>query len=221
MFTNGSGLLISGSRGLNDYKLFSEKLDYLLSNVQQWDIHLIVGDDRGVDVMAQRYAEENGLEIHKFYALWDEHGKSAGFVRNKSMFKFLLDNFQHLGVFAMWDGQSKGTAHAIRLANFYGMPLRICNPCKKVAVEEPQKPEEPVFVPAPKWFQDDPNLSNYDKFLVKSYFSNLQQDVNTEIKRYATKEEREAKRKRKQLLRRAAFFADMYGVWATPSWYEG
>ena len=223
MFTNSFGLLVSGSRGISDYQSFADKLDHLLSEVEQWDIHIITGDAKGVDEMARRYAEERGYELHTFYAWWNEHGKTAGFNRNLSMFKFLIENFQHPGCFAMWDGQSHGTKHAINLAKYWKVPLRIST--FKVLPKQKAKAPEKEFVSAPKWFQDDPDLSNYDKFLIRAEAENVpsNRDPRDEARDrtvYIEESDYLKRKKRKALLRRAAHLADLYDVWATPSWYE-
>ena len=221
MFTDSFGLLVCGSRGICNYEMFSSKLDHLLSEVPQWRIHIITGDARGVDEMARRYAEERGFELHTFYAMWNLYGKSAGFRRNASMFKFLMDNFQNPGCFAMWDGQSKGTKDSIRLARLMQIPLRIFIPQTKVNPNPPM-PSREEFVKAPKWFQDDPDISSYDKFLLKHEAENIpkNRDPRDEARDrtvFVECSEYTKRKKRKQLLLRAAHLADVYGVWADPN----
>lgn len=219
MFTNSYGLLVVGSRGISDYQMFSQKLDFLLQNIEQWDIHIITGDNKGVDEMARRYANEHGFEIHTFYARWDEYGKSAGYKRNAVMFKYLIDNFQNLGCCAFWDGQSKGTQHSINLAKFYQIPLRIVKPNVKHPVELPEM--KPEFVQTNKWFQDEPNLSKDDKDLIKRTAEpKMVNDKYLETdadKAYAYAERIE----RRKLLKRARKLAEKYGIWYEPeSIYE-
>lgn len=208
MFSDSFGLLVCGSRGIIDYEMFASKVDHLLSEVYQWRIHIITGDAKGVDEMARRYAEERGYELHTFYAMWNEYGRSAGMKRNVSMFKFLMENFQHPGCFAMWDGQSRGTEHSINLAKYWKIPLRISKPFPK---KEPVQPvlQKEEFVKAPKWFQDEPNLSNEDKELIRREAERKQTE-------YVEETDREKRRKRQRLLQRAAMLAEKYGVWADP-----
>ncbi len=206
MFSDSFGLLVCGSRGISDYQLFASKADHLLSEVPQWRIHIITGDARGVDEMARRYAEERGFELHTFYAMWNEHGKSAGYRRNVSMFKFLMENFQNPGCFAMWDGQSKGTDHSIGLARYWKIPLRIIRTSSR-ANPNPTIPAKEEFVKAPKWFQDDPDVSSYDRFLIR-------QEAEKKQVEYIEENDYTKRRNRKRLLKRAAMLAEKYGVWA-------
>ena len=226
MFSSNSfGLLVSGGRGFKDYRTFVSKIDNLLSNVPQWDIHIITGDSEGVDQMARQYAAEFGYELHTFYSMYHEHEGNAVSERNISMFKYLVQNFQHLGVFIMCDGEFHSEEQQINLARYWKLPTRIH---RNHALEFGGIKDlpEPEFVSAPKWFQDEPNLSNYDKFLIKHQAEKhrcdeaitLHSDHNPD--EYIDETPRQKRIRRKKLLSRAAFFADMYGVWATPEWAE-
>ena len=216
MFTNSFGLVVCGSRGIADYQLFVSKLDHLLSK-QELPIHIITSDSEGVAEMARRYAEKRGFKLHVFYTMWHEHGKTAIINRNQSMFKFLLDNFEHRGCFAMWDGQSIGTERAIGIAKYSKVAVRICIPKHERSQAVPKS--EPVFVSAPKWFQDDPNISNYDKFLLRHHYENLpkNRDPRDEARDrtvYIEETPRQKQKRRERLLARAARLADLMGIWA-------
>lgn len=226
MFSSNSfGLLISGGRGFKDYKSFVTKVENLLSNVPQWDIHIITGDSEGTDEMARRYAVEFGCELHTFCTMWHEHDGKAVSERNVSMFKFLVQNFHHLGVLIMCDGEFNSEEQQINLAKYYKLPIRVS---KVHIVEFPSiskvKPRE--FVSAPKWFQDEENLSNYDKFLIKHHAEKYRCDEAIELHaefnpdEYIDETPRQKRKRRAKLLARAAYFADMYGVWAVPEWAE-
>lgn len=232
MFSSNSfGLLISGGRGFKDYNSFVTKVENLLSNVPQWDIHIITGDSEGTDEMARRYAVDFGCELHTFSTMWHEHEGKAVSERNVSMFKFLVQNFHHMGVLIMCDGEFNSEEQQINLAKYYKLPIRIS---KVHIVEFPsiQKVKPREFVSAPKWFQDDPNLSSYDKFLVrdraqyqealvrKGKYDRSQWDEMRDHWEYEEETPRQKRIRRKKLLARAAYFADMYGVWAVPEWAE-
>jgi hypothetical protein len=47
--------------------------------------HIIHGNARGVDTLADRYAVVNWLKLSVFPADWTSHGKAAGFIRNQQM----------------------------------------------------------------------------------------------------------------------------------------
>lgn len=49
-------LLIAGSRDFNNYDLLKKKCDYLLSNQNEKEIHIVSGGARGADTLAARYA---------------------------------------------------------------------------------------------------------------------------------------------------------------------
>lgn len=96
---------VVGSRSFADY----ERLRFVLNGLT---IGLIIsGGARGADKLAERYAEEHGIETKVFLPDWDAHGKSAGFLRNEDIVR-ACDM-----LVAFWDGKSKGTQHSIRLAD--------------------------------------------------------------------------------------------------------
>lgn len=116
-------LLVAGSRGFNDYQLFTERLDYLLQNQLDKEIHIVSGGARGADKMAEWYAKKRGYQMHVFPAEWDRFGKSAGYRRNEQMHKF-ISQFPKRGCVCFWDGSSRGTQHNFQLCQTYGTPLR-------------------------------------------------------------------------------------------------
>lgn len=71
---------------------------------------LVSGGAKGGDRYAELYAERKGLPITIHKPDWDRYGKSAGFIRNKS----IIDDADV--IVAIWDGKSKGTQHSMRLA---------------------------------------------------------------------------------------------------------
>lgn len=67
------------------------------------------------------WAVSNGKEIERYPAEWNRYGRSAGYRRNEQMAK-IAD-----ALIALWDGQSKGTQHMIRLARSYGLEVLVYN----------------------------------------------------------------------------------------------
>ncbi len=109
-------IIIAGSRGFNDYFIFCRIIDSMLKDVG--DLTIISGDaKRGPDRMAIEYADEKGILCRKFPANWDEHGKSAGYIRNAEMAE------EGDILIAMWDGKSRGTRHMIDLAVRKGLKV--------------------------------------------------------------------------------------------------
>ena len=114
--------LVVGSRTITDYNYIKETLDYFLQNKSE--ITIVSGGARGVDSLAERYAKEHNYELKIFPADWDKYGKSAGYIRNDEMHKY-ISQFSDRGIVAFWDGKSKGTAHNFGLATKYDTPIKI------------------------------------------------------------------------------------------------
>ena len=96
-------VIIAGSRSINDIMIIRDAIESV-----SWDITEIVsGTARGADVLGEQYAFEEILDIKRFPADWEKHGKSAGFIRNEQMAKYAD------GLIAIWDGKSPGTNHMI------------------------------------------------------------------------------------------------------------
>jgi len=83
------------------------------------DTEVVSGGARGVDTWAQLAAVKRGLHVTIFKAEWELHGRAAGYIRNE-----YIINYADL-IVAFWDGQSRGTAHSIALADKVGKPYEI------------------------------------------------------------------------------------------------
>lgn len=108
-------VIIAGGREINDY-------DLLLQAVLNagFDITAVVsGGARGVDAMGERFAEEAGLQLFKFPADWDKHGRAAGPIRNRVMAEF------GDALIAIWDGKSRGTKNMIDQARERGLKVHV------------------------------------------------------------------------------------------------
>lgn len=101
-------LLIAGSRNFEDYSLLKEITDYTLRNRNE-NIVIVSGGARGADTLAKQYAYEKQYEYLEFKADWNTFGKSAGYIRNEEMHKF-ISQFKNRGALYFWDGESHGTA---------------------------------------------------------------------------------------------------------------
>ena len=108
-------VLISGGRNFKNYDLLSEKLNYYLSKKNKDEIVIISGHANGTDKLAERYAFENDIKTEIYPADWKNDGKAAGYIRNSVMVK------KADALIAFWDGESKGTKHAIDLAKKKGI----------------------------------------------------------------------------------------------------
>ena len=113
-------VIIAGTRSFNDYKLLCASCNNLLSEKQRTHTVVVIsGTARGADQMGERYARERGFQLRRFPADWEQHGKSAGHIRNAKM----ADNADAL--IAFWDGQSRGTKNMIDNARRKGLAIRI------------------------------------------------------------------------------------------------
>lgn len=110
--------IIAGSRDIVDIKeVYKAIADSDFSITQ-----IISGGARGIDQLGVEYAKTMKLPFVFYMADWDKLGKSAGYIRNKSM----ADNADAL--IAVWDGESKGTKHMIDIATKKGLKVYIHTP---------------------------------------------------------------------------------------------
>lgn len=108
-------VIIAGSRDITEYT-------HLLNAFATtgWIPHTILsGGARGADALGEVYAYDNSIDLNIYPAEWDKHGKKAGFIRNKLM----AENADAL--IALWDGESKGTAHMIHAATELGLMVHV------------------------------------------------------------------------------------------------
>lgn len=108
-------VLVTGSRGWKDRNRIHERLvRFPLGTV------IVHGKALGVDMAADRFARQLGLEVEQHPADWAKHGSRAGILRNIAM----IDTQPDL-VLAFWDGESKGTQHCIEEARRRGLPVEV------------------------------------------------------------------------------------------------
>jgi len=124
-------IIVAGSRDFDDYAYFREKFLEYLSKFKDKSITIVTGRaPNGPDDMAYHFAKwDQPCNLREFKADWDTHGKRAGFIRNEEMAEF------GSCLFAIHDGESKGTKHMIETARSERLPL-------KLFVVDP--PEEPM-----------------------------------------------------------------------------
>lgn len=120
-------IAIIGSRTVENLaeKDYDDILNKVIKFVEQFPLHefhpltIVSGGAIGADRMAGLIYDDIAFhmstyylptEFKEFLPNWDLYGKSAGFIRNKQ----IIDECDF--VIAIWDGQSKGTAHSIKLA---------------------------------------------------------------------------------------------------------
>lgn len=115
-------LLVVGSRGFLDYNLLKDTLDNIRDKNN--NISIVSGGAAGADSLAERYANENNIPIEIFRANWNKYGRSAGYIRNEEMHKYISTKENRMCI-AFWDGQSRGTQHNFSLAKKYSNPIML------------------------------------------------------------------------------------------------
>ena len=110
-------VLICGGKDFADEKTFNETLDSL---IDKDNTILVSGHAKGADSLAEKYAENNGIEIKVFPPEWSKYQKAAGPIRNRQMLDYISETEENL-VIAFWDGHSKGTKHTVETAGKMGI----------------------------------------------------------------------------------------------------
>ena len=112
-------LAVVGSRGVTDKELIWNEIDSYIKEIGEPCGLIISGGARGVDSIAEVWADAHGVQKSIWLADWDKFGKSAGYRRNMD----IVAESTH--VLAIYDGQSKGTMHSIKLATDKGKQLKV------------------------------------------------------------------------------------------------
>ena len=106
-------VLVSGSRSITDFDLeglFPPDTDTI-----------ICGGAKGVDQLAEQYADAHQLQKMIFRPKYDLYGRAAPLKRNEEMVR--LADF----VIIIWDGKSKGTRYTAEYTKKQGKPLLLLN----------------------------------------------------------------------------------------------
>lgn len=123
--------IIAGGRDFNNYDWLKEVCDKILANKE--NVEIVSGAAYGADLLGEKYAKERGYKLKRFPAQWEEHGKSAGYIRNTEMAEYAD------ALIAFWDGQSKGTMHMINIAEEKGLLARVKKYSNPKVVTKPRK----------------------------------------------------------------------------------
>lgn len=76
-------VLVCGGRDFMDRAWLFRELDALLSS--RGVTIIISGCARGADTLGIEWAEARGIEVARFPADWNTHGRAAGPIRNQQM----------------------------------------------------------------------------------------------------------------------------------------
>jgi hypothetical protein len=110
-------VVIAGSRNVEDLSLVEKAISesgFLITEV-------VSGGAKGVDFLAEQWAEENDIPVSVFNADWGQYGRGAGPVRNAEMTDYAE------ALIAVWDGESKGTRDVIAKAEKKGLQVFVCH----------------------------------------------------------------------------------------------
>lgn len=114
-------LLVCGSRSWVDRGLLIAALDQVQADHGPFTV-LVHGAARGADRMAGEWAERRGIEVIACPAQWDEHGRSAGPIRNRHMLAAHRPDrvvaFKHAA-------KARGTDHMVAIARDAGCPVDV------------------------------------------------------------------------------------------------
>ena len=102
-------LLIAGSRSIVDFDIaphIPEDVDLIIS-----------GGAKGIDTLAEQYADARGIEKLIIRPQYELFGRAAPIRRNEQM----VDASDT--VLAIWDGKSKGTAYTLKYARKKGKTI--------------------------------------------------------------------------------------------------
>lgn len=99
-------VIVAGSRTITDEEVIRDTILNSPHTPEEGD-ELVTGGADGVDTIAKEQMQENSISYTEFEPDWDEHGKSAGPIRNYEMAQY-ADS-----LIAIWDGESNGTKDMI------------------------------------------------------------------------------------------------------------
>jgi len=120
-------VIIAGSRGFNDYKYLSSKIDDYIKKNPSNTLEIISGTAVGADTLGSIYAEEHHIHLTEMPAQWEYYGRAAGILRNCDMVKYASASREKGVLLAFWDGKSVGTKHVIEEANRRGLEVKVFN----------------------------------------------------------------------------------------------
>ena len=103
-------IMIAGSRSITDFDL----TEYIPEKTTL----IITGGAKGVDTLAEEYADKHKISKLILRPDYKKYGKAAPLLRNEQMVD-LADL-----VIIIWDGKSKGTKHTLKYAEKKGTPTK-------------------------------------------------------------------------------------------------
>lgn len=110
--------IIAGSRHIIDY---GELVTAIIAS--GFDItEVVCGCAKGADELGLIWGTNNDVPVKRIEPEWDKYGRSAGPKRNVRMAKYAANEG---ALIALWDGESRGTAHMIKVAKMHGLKVYV------------------------------------------------------------------------------------------------
>lgn len=109
-------VIIAGSRSIK----YGWMVSLAIKQARQQGIdptEVVSGGAKGADTLGEQWAARHELPCRVMPAAWDNHGKSAGMIRNREMSEYAD------ALIAVWDGNSHGTEHIIDLMHKANKPV--------------------------------------------------------------------------------------------------
>lgn len=120
-------VVITGDRHWSSHKEFMWVYD-ALSTLNQTRDTVVLGDAKGVDKFAYEACKQLGLISRVHQANWEQYGRAAGPIRNKTMLAELTPGSDEVWYFHHdLMNNSRGTRNCVEQAE--GLGIRVRNGC--------------------------------------------------------------------------------------------
>lgn len=115
-------LAVVGSRDFDPHRTWIMRFEIqkIAIRVGWDDIVIVSGGARGADAAAEQCARDFGVPFEVYPTDWKRYGPRAGMIRNQQ----IVDVADELLAFFQ-DGETPGTADAIRRARAKGIPVQV------------------------------------------------------------------------------------------------
>ena len=112
-------LIIAGSRKLLNRRSIHEKFieSTCYDFFEIFPTEIVSGNSGIADWSGEKFAWIQNLQIKKFPADWNKHGKAAGPIRNREMAEYSD------ALLLIWDGTSRGSANMKKEMNKLDKPV--------------------------------------------------------------------------------------------------
>ena len=108
-------VIIAGSRDIID----RNEVEQAIADSGFEITEVVCGCARGVDELGLIWGTCNDVPVKRMPADWNRYGKQAGRERNIAMARYAD------ALIAVWDGQSSGTHHMIKVAKMQGLKRHV------------------------------------------------------------------------------------------------